>query len=220
MDGTLVDTEPSWMAAETELVTSRGGVWTHEDALRLVGMPLLTSARILADHGVDLPLETIAERLVSSVAATVARDLVWQPGARELLVELRDAGVRCALVTMSYRVLAEAVVAQAPEGVFEVVVAGDEVTHGKPHPEPYLRAATRLGVAIEDCVAVEDSPPGIGSALASGARTLAVQHIVPVEARPGLSRLATLEGVGVAEIAQVAGGAVIDRLSPPDAPRD
>lgn len=217
MDGTLVDTEPCWMAAETELVTEFGGRWTHEDAVQMIGLPLLTAARVLAAHGVDLPHDQIAQRLVSSVAAAVARELVWQPGARELLTELREAGVPCALVTMSYRVLAEAVVAQAPDGVFDVMVTGDEVERGKPDPEPYLRAAELLGVRVEDCVAVEDSPPGIASALASGARTLGVQHIVPVEERPGLSRVGTLAGVGLAELEGLARGQLIDTLT--DAPR-
>lgn len=213
MDGTLVDTEPSWMAAETEIVTEFGGRWTHEDAVGMIGLPLMTGARVLAEHGVPLPHAEIAQRLVDSVVAAVGRELVWQPGARELLTELRDAGVPCALVTMSYRVLAEAVVAQAPDGVFDVVVTGDEVERGKPDPEPYLRAAELLGVRVEDCVAVEDSPPGISSALAAGARTLGVQHIVPVEERPGLSRVGTLEGLGLAELERLAAGEVLDRLT-------
>src|SRR5690606_33417887 len=155
------------------------------------------------DQGVDLPLEEITARLVASVVGAVARELVWQPGARELLVELRDAGLRCALVTLSYRQLAEAVVAQAPIGLFEVLVTGAEGEQVMPHPEPYLRAAAGLGVDIAACVAVEDSPPGITSALASGARTIAVEHLVPVEARPHLSRLGTLDGVGLADLRAV-----------------
>nr|WP_255465693.1 HAD family phosphatase [Cellulomonas sp. APG4] len=213
MDGTLVDTEPCWMAAETAIVTEFGGRWTHEDALQMIGLPLMTAARILAEHGVPLPHEEIARRLVDSVVTAVARELVWQPGARELLEQLRDAGVPCALVTMSYRVLAEAVVAQAPDGVFQVMVTGDEVERGKPHPEPYLRAAELLGVRAEDCVAVEDSPPGISSALAAGVHTLGVQHIVPVEQRPGLSRVATLEGVTLADLEGLVRGQVLDRLT-------
>nr|WP_149204511.1 HAD family phosphatase [Actinotalea subterranea] len=213
MDGTLVDTEPAWMGAEAALVAEFGGRWTQEDALTMIGLPLEPAARILQTHGVDLPVEEIGERLVDGVVAAVARELAWQPGALDLLAALRAAGVPCALVTMSYRRFAEAVLAQGPEGLFDVVVTGDEVTHGKPHPEPYLLAAAALGVEARQCVAIEDSPVGVASALASGARTLGVQHIAPVESRPGLSRVGSLEGIGLREIAGIAAGEVIDLLA-------
>ncbi|WP_250445728.1 HAD family phosphatase [Actinotalea sp. C106] len=212
MDGTLVDTEPAWMGSEEALVVEFGGVWTPQDALQMVGLPLPDAAKILQDHGVPLPLERIGERLVAGVAAAIARELVWQPGARELLLALQAEGVPCALVTMSYRELAEAVIAQAPPGVFQVVVTGDEVEHGKPHPEPYLTAAARLDVDITRCVAVEDSRPGIASALASGARTLGVEHIVPVLEQPGLSRTDSLAKVSVADLGRLLDGEVIDHL--------
>lgn len=217
MDGTLVDTEPAWMAAEEELVEEFGGVWTAEDSIRMIGMPLEPAAAILQAHGVELSVEAIGERLVASVVASVGRRLDWQPGAVELLAAVRDAGVPCALVTMSYREFAEAVLVQGPPGTFDVVVTGDEVTHGKPHPEPYLRAAELLGVDITRCVAIEDSPPGVASALASGARTLGVQHIAPVVARPGLSRARSLEQVGLDELRAIVGGEVLELLEEPAA---
>ena len=213
MDGTLVDTEPSWMGAEAALVEEFGGRWTHEDSVQMIGLPLGPAARILQDHGVDLPVEVIGERLVDGVVAAVGRELVWQPGALELLAALRAAGVASALVTMSYRRFAEAVISRGPADAFDVVVTGDEVTHGKPHPEPYLRAAQLLGVDVADCVAIEDSPPGIASALASGARTLGVQHIVAVEPRPGLSRAGSLTEIGLDEIARIASGQTLDLLA-------
>jgi len=215
MDGTLVDTEPYWIAAEHELVREHGGSWTHEDAMSLVGKALLESAEILQAHGVDLGAEPIVDYLVLRVAAAVARRVPWQPGALELLTDLAAAGVPCALVTMSYRSLTEALVAAAPAGVFGAVVAGDEVTHGKPHPEAYLRAAALLGVEPGRCVALEDSPPGIQSALASGARTIGIEVMVPVAAQPGLSRVASLVGLTLADLGRVAGGFTLDRSSTP-----
>jgi HAD superfamily hydrolase (TIGR01509 family) len=179
----------------------------------MIGLPLLPAARILQDHGVDLPIEVIGSRLVDGVVAAVARHLEWQPGALELLAALRGAGVRCAVVTMSYRRFAEAVLTQGPAGAFDVVITGDEVVHGKPHPEPYLRAAEALGVDIERCVAIEDSPPGVASALASGARTLGVQHIAVVEAQPGLSRARSLTDIGLTEVARIASGETLDLLA-------
>lgn len=210
MDGTLVDTEPRWMAAEIALMADSGRVWTAQDHAELIGMPLLAAARVLHERGADPAPEAIVTRLVASVAASLAEDVPWQPGVPELLAGLRAAGVPCAMVTMSYRELAEAVAGDAPEGTFAVLVPGEEVTHGKPHPEAYLRAAELLGVDIADCVALEDSPPGVASAYASGARTIGVQSIVRIEPRPGLSRVDSLTRIGMAEIMQVAAGRVID----------
>ena len=94
MDGTLVDTEPYWMRAETELVESFGGVWTHEDALQLVGLGLWESARIFQAAGVDLDADAIVDWLTTSVQQQLETDGVpWRPGARELLAELRENGV-------------------------------------------------------------------------------------------------------------------------------
>ena len=219
MDGTLVDTEPSWMGAEQALVEEFGGRWMPEDAVQMIGMPLLPAAAILQAHGVDLPVEVIGERLVEGVVDAVGVHLEWQPGALDLLAALRGAGVPCALVTMSYRRFAEAVLAQGPPDAFDVVITGDEVTHSKPHPEPYLLAAQQLGVDIERCVAIEDSRPGLASALASGARTLGVQHIVTIDPQPGLSRAGSLTDVGLPELARIAGGEVLDLLIPAAAHR-
>lgn len=213
MDGTLVDTEPLWFAAEGAMVARFGGEWTVERAHRMVGLPLMDGARVLQEYGVDLPAEQIVDEMLDHVVAGLADGVVWQPGARELLTELAGAGVPCALVTMSFRRFVDAVVAQAPEGAFATVVAGDDVTLGKPDPEPYLRAARLLGVDPTLCVAIEDSPPGISSALASGARTLGVEHIVAVEPRPALSRVPSLAGIHLAELRRIAAGEVLDLLA-------
>ena len=210
MDGTLVDTEPHWMAAEAAVVGRFGGTWSHQDALSVVGAALLDSAAVLQEHGVGLPAEEIVDLLLDEVIAGVRAEIQWQPGVPELLAALGRAGVPCALVTMSYRRFADAVLSHAPAGSFSVVVTGDDVDHGKPHPEAYLRAADALGVDVARCVAIEDSPPGIAAALASGARTLGVQHMVPVEPRPGLSRATTLAGVGIPTLQRLRAGEVLE----------
>lgn len=213
MDGTLVDTEPYWIAAEHELVDAHGGTWTLEDALSLVGNPLVVSARILRERGgVDLPDEEIVAFLVRRVVEQLRVEVPWQPGARELLVALREAGVPCALVTMSYREIAEPVAALAPEGSFATLVCGDEVERGKPDPEPYLLAAERLGVDVARCVAIEDSPAGIASGLAAGARTLGVEAVVPVRPAPGLSRTPTLEAIDLGALARIVSGETVDLM--------
>lgn len=179
MDGTLVDTEPYWMRAETELVTSFGGAWSHEDGLQMVGNGLAVSAAILQKAGVDLGVEEIIQHLTDRVQELLASDGVpWRPGARELLAELREREVPTALVTMSISTMAEQIVDLIGFEAFDVIVAGDHVENPKPHPEAYLLAAALLDVDISRCVAFEDSVPGVAAAAASGAVTIAVPHII------------------------------------------
>ena len=147
MDGTLVDTEPYWVESEFALVEEHGGSWSQEHAMNLVGNDLLDSGRYIREHGgIDLEPADIVEQLLDRVTARVEKEVPWRPGALELLSELRAHGVRCALVTMSYRRFADPILRHLPEGTFEVVVTGDAVSQGKPHPEPYEKAAAVLGV--------------------------------------------------------------------------
>jgi HAD superfamily hydrolase (TIGR01509 family) len=213
MDGTLVDTEPYWIEAETDLVTAHGGTWTHADGLALVGNSLLVSGAILVERsGIDLTPEQVVDALLERMVERVRAHPPFRPGARELLEACVRDGVPQALVTMSYTDLAAAVVDALPAGTFATVVTGDAVTHGKPHPEPYLTAAARLGVDPARCVAVEDSPPGVASATAAGCRVLAVPLHVPIGAAPGRSRVGDLRTLDVPALGRIAAGDVLDEV--------
>jgi HAD superfamily hydrolase (TIGR01509 family) len=181
MDGTLVDTEPYWIEAEYELPERHGGAWSHEHALNLVGNDLIESGRYIREHmGIDLEPAQIVEELLDGVIARVERQVPWRPGAVELLADLGHHGVPCALVTMSYRRFVAPILARLPEDAFAEVVTGDAVTRGKPHPEPYLKAAAGLGVDAGECLAIEDSNTGARSAEAAGCTVLVVPNHVPV----------------------------------------
>jgi beta-phosphoglucomutase-like phosphatase (HAD superfamily) len=196
MDGTLVDTEPYWFDVEFELVAEFGGTWTDADARSLVGFDLLDSAHELRSRGgVDLEPIEVVERMLDGVVRRVANELPWRPGAPALLAECASVGIPCVLVTMSWRRLADAVIASAPPGSFAASITGDEVRNGKPHPEPYLAAAAALGVDPVRCVAIEDSPTGVAAALAAGCATLGVPHVVPIPPAPGLTLVDSLDGV-------------------------
>jgi HAD superfamily hydrolase (TIGR01509 family) len=205
MDGTLVDTEPYWVEAETEVVAAHGtGAWTEEDALQLVGNDILVSGSMLQRRAqVRLPVERIAELLMDGVVERIRATVPWRPGARELLADLRRKQVPCALVTMSYERLVGPVLDSMPARSFDVVVTGDSVARGKPHPEPYLHAARLLGVDPSACVAIEDSNPGATSAAAAGCRVLVVENQVRVERGPGRVFLRTLEGLTTADLADL-----------------
>ncbi|HET7396885.1 MAG TPA: HAD family phosphatase [Intrasporangium sp.] len=204
MDGTLVDTEPYWIAAEYDLVESHGGTWADEFAHELVGNALEVSARVILDRtGIELTVPEVVQALLERVVSRVDEQVPWRPGAPQLLAELRALGVPSALVTMSYRSLAEAVVGQLPDESFHSLVTGDEVARGKPDPEPYLVAARQLGVRPEDCIAIEDSPTGVTSATAAGVPTIAVPNVVPVPHIPGAVHVETLAGVSAADLTRL-----------------
>ncbi|MDR6505528.1 HAD family phosphatase [Arthrobacter oryzae] len=208
MDGTIVDTEPYWIEAEHALVAAHGGQWSHEQAMQLVGQSLVFSAGILQQAGVKLESREIIDTLTAQVVSRVRASVPWRPGARELLDQLHEAGVRCALVTMSEGPLAREIVASLPKPYFEFVVTGDTVTQGKPHPEAYLKAITLLrqedpDLSIHECVALEDSAPGVAAALASGVVTVAIPHIVPLPADPARATWLSLEGRTVADLQEL-----------------
>ncbi len=193
LDGTLVDTEPIWMAGEHALAHSHGAIWTDEDGLALVGNSLIESGRYIKRRlDSDLSPEEIVEFLVAWVATRLRGDVPWRPGARELVHALDAVDMPQALVTMSYEPIATPVATVLP---FAAVVTGDRVTHGKPHPEPYLRAAELLGVDASDCLAIEDSGTGATSANAAGCHVLVVPHYVNVPDAPRRAHRPALTGL-------------------------
>lgn len=206
MDGTLVDTEPYWIATEFALAEKYGGSWSEEHALNLVGRALLDSGDYIRLHmGIDRTRQEIVDELLDGVVERVRHEVPWRPGARELLADLRAHDVPCALVTMSWQRFVEPILAHLAEDSFASVVTGDRVEFGKPHPEPYLTAAAELGVAPQDCVAIEDSDPGASSAVAAGCLVLCIPHHVPVpegEGRVFVETLAGLDTAGLAVLVQ------------------
>lgn len=206
MDGTLVDTEPYWIETEFEIAERHGGTWSQAHALNLVGNDLLVSGRYMREHmGIDLTPEQIVDELLDGVVARVEKAVPWRPGAVELLASLRADSVPCALVTMSYERFVAPILAQLPPETFRVIVTGDRVEFGKPHPEPYLTAAAALDVPADHCLAIEDSNTGATSAESAGCLVLVVENHVPV--LPGDRRVFrdTLDGLDLGAL--WAGGA-------------
>lgn len=204
MDGTLVDTEPYWMSAERDLVHAYGGAWSAEDGLTLVGQGLENSAAVLQTRGVDLSVPAIIDHLIERVLAQTKIGVPWRPGALELVTALREAHIPTALVTMSMRPLAAYVAHASGESLFDVLVTGGDVENPKPHPEPYLRAAELLDADITRCVAIEDSVPGLASAVAAGATVVGVPAHIELAASPDYTLWPTLAGRTVEDIRSLA----------------
>ena len=202
MDGTLVDTEPYWTVAELALAERYDGTWTPEQSLEVVGFDLIDAARFMQTAmGIDrsrVAPEQIVEEMLDSVIEQVERAVPWRPGARELLSSLGEADVPCALVTMSWSRFVKPILEHLPEGTFDVVVTGDAVDRGKPHPEPYLTAARQLDVLAHECLAIEDSDTGARSAAGAGCTVLVAPLHVPVPPGPGRILVETLVGLDAA----------------------
>jgi len=200
MDGLLVDSEPVWTVAEGELAVRLGGSFTPELKAAIVGTRLEVAVPTFlawydAPHG---PAEVAATSawLLGRVTELFAGELPLLPGAGELLADLREAGVPVALVSSSYRVLVDAVLRQGI-GPFAVTIAGDEVVHAKPDPEPYLTVCSRLGVDPRAAVVLEDSPAGVASGEAAGCAVVAVPSVAGVDFDPGPRRLVRLSLAGL-----------------------
>ena len=207
MDGTLVDTEPYWIATEYAMAEKYGGTWSEEHALNLVGSALLESGDYIRVHmGIDRTPQQIVDELLDGVVERVQKEIPWRPGARELLADLRARGVPCALVTMSWQRFVDPILAQLPADTFAAVVTGDRVEFGKPHPEPYLVAAAELKVEVADCVAIEDTNTGAKSAVAAGCVVLCVPHHVPILEGEGRVFAETLTGLDTAGLIRLATG--------------
>ncbi len=203
MDGTLVDSEKVWTIALEELAERAGGRLSRPARHAMIGSSMAGSMRILREDlgQPDRPEAPDVQWLTARVFDLFGKGLVWRPGALELLLAVRAAGLPTALVTATGRRLVEVAMQTLGRENFDVVVAGDEVTMPKPDPEPYLTAARLLGVDIADCVAIEDSPTGVASAVASGAAVLAVPAELELPPTDGVHLRDTLEGIDLEHLA-------------------
>lgn len=201
LDGTIVDSEPYWLLSEQRLVEEFGGTWSEADGFALIGAGLSNAAEHLQQCGVDMPVDAIVKRMVDEVDEMNARQIPWRPGALELIRSIHDAGIPQVIVTMSYRTTANFVADEV--GLFAGVVCGEDVTHSKPHPEPYVMGAALVGADAIECVALEDSVPGSASAVAAGAVTIALPLHVPLPESENYTIWHTMVGRDVSHILEV-----------------
>lgn len=207
MDGTLLDSEKIWDIALADTAAWLGGELSQAARQRMVGSSMGRSVAILhADLDVDADAESSAAYLTERTAELFRTDLVWRPGARELLVELRAAAVPTALVTSTRRHLTEIALDTIGREFFAATVCGDEVRRPKPHPDPYLRAAELIGADPRRCVAIEDSPIGIAAAEAAGCVVIAIPNDVDIDPAPTRHVLASLSAVSVTDLAALVQG--------------
>ncbi|CAM5271621.1 HAD family phosphatase OS=Streptomyces alboniger OX=132473 GN=CP975_06465 PE=4 SV=1 [Streptomyces alboniger] len=198
MDGTLVDTEGFWWDAEVEVFARLGH--TLDEAWRdvVVGGPMTRSAAFLIEStGADVTVEELTVLLNDGFEDRIGRSLPLMPGAARLLAELAAHDVPMALVSASHRRIIDRVLGSIGAHHFSLTVAGDEVSRTKPHPDPYLLAASGLGADPARCAVIEDTATGVAAAEAAGCRVVAVPSVAPIPAVTGRTVVPSLEHVNL-----------------------
>jgi mannitol-1-/sugar-/sorbitol-6-phosphatase len=174
LDGTLIDSTPAVIRAWATWASEFGFAVT--DLPRHHGTPSASVVRAVMPED----LHGLGMRRITELELADLHDIVVLPGAVEALASLADA--KNAIATSCTVPLAEARMGAAQLVPPSVLVTADDVVHGKPHPEPFLLAAQRLGVDPRRCLVVEDAPKGLEAAQAAGCFTLAVVTTTPREA--------------------------------------
>ncbi len=182
MDGTLLDTERLYREAIFDACRELGYEMTTELHAAQIGVPVDGSAKLYTDaFGPEFPFDLYHNRMRERmVEIEDERGVALKKGARPLLELLRARGIPTAIVTSTGRQPATNRLTRA--GIIDLltlVITRTDTEKGKPHPEPFLTAAERLGVAPKACLAVEDSPNGVRAAHSAHMQVVMVPDLVP-----------------------------------------
>lgn len=204
MDGTLTDSERLWTISLERVATSYGRSLSRPAREAMVGQDMWATIDLL-HRELDIQAEprSTAQRLTDETMQVFREGLPVKDGAAELLAAVRNAGLRTALVTATYRALVDVALDSIGHDAFDVTVCGDEVSANKPDPAPYLRALELLDLPPANCLVIEDSPTGSRSAVAAGIGVLVVPSEIPVPPGPGLLLAPTLAGVDVERLREL-----------------
>ena len=187
MDGLLLDSERPVRSAWLDAAAQHGCALQPSDYAGLIGLNHTDSHTRLrtllgGDEAVLARVRQRAQELLAQRLGT--RGFEPTPGAARLLARLQRAGVACAVASSTAPdEVRQRLQAAGLLGFFVSICGGDEVRQGKPHPDLYALALTRLGVAAPQAGAFEDSGPGVQSALAAGLLVVAVPDLAPPQAR-------------------------------------
>ncbi|CAB4574121.1 unannotated protein [freshwater metagenome] len=201
MDGTLVDSEPLWLEAEREVMESVGSSWSAQDQLSCLGGPRERTEKIMQEKSNNVkPYGFFGDQLDILMLKKLEKQLQIVPNAIDLINECRSFGLKIALVTASGATLMKTVLTHFPTDFFDIAISADDVAKSKPNPEPYLLAADRLDVRIEDCLVVEDSITGVTAGLNSGAQVIGIPHLVDMPEHPNLRIVKSLAELSIGRL--------------------
>ena len=182
MDGTLFDTERIYVNAWRQAGRELNFAPIEEAITACTGRNAKDTRQYFEDNFADLISydEFMAVRTRYYDAEIERRGVPLKPGVVELLTYLKEKGIGIALATATRTVRTEENLQRTGlVSYFDVIVTGDMVEHGKPHPETFLTAAARLGVKPCECMGVEDSFNGVRALHAAGMVTVMVPDIIP-----------------------------------------
>ena len=169
LDGVLADSEPWWNEIDAKLLAEHGITYRGEYHRNVLGVSYRLAVEFYKKaFGLSAPVAELMRRRGEIAADFFANQIDVFPLAKPVLQELRQMNLHLAVATSS--VSASALPFLARRGLtafFEVVVTGEEVEHGKPRPEIYLRAAEKLGIGADACLVIEDALSGIAAAKAA-----------------------------------------------------
>ena len=177
MDGIIIDSEPFWRQSMIEIFDQVGVALTDEMCASTAGLRI---DEVVAHWYTIYPWtqqtnREIVEKIIESVRLKIATKGEALPGLYEVIALLKNNHIRIALASSSAKRLIEAVLSRLGlQQTFEVIVSGEEVDYGKPHPIIFLEAAKRMGVQPQDCCVIEDSLNGIIAAKAARMYCIAI----------------------------------------------
>jgi HAD superfamily hydrolase (TIGR01509 family) len=177
MDGVLIDSEPLHFEVANEVLGAVGHTLSREENEEFIGTTTEFFWDTLIDRkGLPHPKLYYDQQYDLAVLRVLSRTWPAAPGVPELVDKLRGAGVPLAVASSAKRTWIEATLRSIglPDA-FQTLVAGDDVSDGKPAPDIYLLAAERLGVPPARCLAIEDSPNGVLSATRAGMTVVGVR---------------------------------------------
>lgn len=183
LDGVLVNSMEFHYQAYNEVLSPRGVELSRERYLReMIGIRnYVILRRVLGDFPEEEVME-LAEQKEQAFRRLIAGKVKALPGAEPLVRRAREEGLRQAIVSSTPRANIEVMLQSL--GLwerFDAIVGEEDATRGKPDPEGFLLAASRLGVAASDCVVIEDAPEGIAAGKAAGMRCIGVTTTRPPE---------------------------------------
>src|SRR5438477_8774577 len=176
LDGVLADSEPWWNEIDKKFLGEYGVAYRGEYHRNVLGVSYRLALEFYKKtFGISAPTEELMRRRGEIATEFFANRVELFPSAKRVLRKLREMKLRLAVATSSISASACPFLDRHHlTGFFEVIVAGDEIERGKPHPDIYLRAAEKLGIASNACLVIEDSLSGIAAAKAAKMRVAAI----------------------------------------------
>ena len=185
LDGVLADSEPWWNEIDAKLLSEYGVIYRGEYHREVLGVSYRLAVEFYKKaFGLSASIEELMQRRGEIATEFFANRVGLFPSTKTTLERLREMKLRLAVATSSVSASARPFLDRHElTPFFDVIVTGDEIERGKPYPDIYLRAADKLGVAVNECLVIEDALSGVAAGKAAGMRVAAIPDRRFVDAR-------------------------------------